>query len=376
MVGEVAGIIRLSPRVELEVAPKFLGVTSETWREDFFLIANLSRSGRVLSRERISASSGARQDLASLVARSMANMYWEQHRRPLRTYRRNEIREFSFEGDPDFESLYLPDDEGFRQEQVQFDRRNKFNSVISSAARTLASEVRDPDARRQIQRVNRALAPQEPTSGSIRPVRLPGRHRHWQELHDLSCDVLTGLGTRFLPGRYRAPGFILETWRAWEDLVLAALRVGMKELSVTHQPSRLGVRIIPTAAGTRIETVNVTPDVTLRDAKQVRLLIDAKYKSRVGPKKTRVVESDLYESLAFLEATGIRRIVLAYPRPFDPVEVPLGAATEVERLQVSGREVIAMEIQVSGISRSGGFRRFALAFADTVSSFVEPAPTA
>ena len=76
---DMAGMIRLAPSLELEIAPKFLGLDSDDgrWREDFFFLANLSRHGRLLAAERLRSSGGAPRDLAALVARSFVDMYWD-----------------------------------------------------------------------------------------------------------------------------------------------------------------------------------------------------------------------------------------------------------------------------------------------------------
>ena len=93
---DFAGLIRLAPSLELEVAPKFLGLhdTDASWREDFFFLSTLSRHGRLLASERLSASGGAPRDLSTLVARSITSMYEARKRRPLRSYRR--VREADF----------------------------------------------------------------------------------------------------------------------------------------------------------------------------------------------------------------------------------------------------------------------------------------
>ena len=46
---DFAGLIRLAPSLELEIAPKFLGLDDQdaTWREDFFFLSTLSRHGRL-----------------------------------------------------------------------------------------------------------------------------------------------------------------------------------------------------------------------------------------------------------------------------------------------------------------------------------------
>src|SRR5712664_628524 len=81
---DVAGIIRLSGRVELEVAPKFLSLSDPRWREDYFALAALSRYGRLLPREALQADTRSRSWLPDLLARAIVSLYDRAYRRPLR----------------------------------------------------------------------------------------------------------------------------------------------------------------------------------------------------------------------------------------------------------------------------------------------------
>src|SRR5579884_1039174 len=47
-VGGIAGLLRVAPRFELEVVPKFLSKDSSRWREDFFYLSMLSHHGSLL----------------------------------------------------------------------------------------------------------------------------------------------------------------------------------------------------------------------------------------------------------------------------------------------------------------------------------------
>ena len=107
-----AGLLVLAPGLELEVAPKFLGST-QGWREDFFLLATLSHHGRLLDQEGLKSSSDATSDLATLIGRSLVEMYWRNQRRPLRSYRRLHHKEFAIEGEFEPEDLVNPGEEGF-----------------------------------------------------------------------------------------------------------------------------------------------------------------------------------------------------------------------------------------------------------------------
>src|SRR5437016_796584 len=67
-VGGVAGLIRLTNGLELEVCPKFLDPTDPGWRDDFFLIATHTRYGRVLPKESLQAEMKEKYSLADLIA--------------------------------------------------------------------------------------------------------------------------------------------------------------------------------------------------------------------------------------------------------------------------------------------------------------------
>lgn len=213
---DIAGMIRLGPSLELEIAPKFLGLDAQypRWREDFYFLANLSRHGRLLASERLRASGGATEDLSALVARSLAGMYWDNRRRPLRTYRRSTEQDVFIEGETDPLEIKFPSADGFVQEMVRYDRRNAFNASILAAAKELLPEVSDPGATAGLSRLIADLPAQGlPKSG--RPRRLPARMVAWQPVVDVANDVLNGLGISMRDGFASAPGYLLNTWRAW-----------------------------------------------------------------------------------------------------------------------------------------------------------------
>lgn len=354
-----SGLIRLSPLVELEVAPKFLDADEPSWREDFFLVASLARTGAILPRERLRSRPADRGDLASLVGRAMVQMYWENHRRPLRTYRRRDWRAFEIEGDLDPEEFVLPDPDGFHQEGIALDRSNEYNATIRAAVRTLLPGVRNPGTRQQLMRVFEAVSPQ--TNRPVRPAHrlVPSRHRGWQPLYDLSRQVLKGFGLGLTPEVLRAPGYVLKTWKAWEDLLFNALQTGLGTGSVAGKTAYpLGHR-----NGTAF---TVTPDVSLAWG-GTTVLMDAKYKGRAVD-SPRIGEADVYESLAFLEGAGANRILLIYPRtPRGRLPLAPGTCEVFERITVGDRMVLGLEVECRGIS-DRGFH----SFSETLTSGLRP----
>jgi hypothetical protein len=348
---DVAGLVRLLPNLEVEIAPKFLGNAWPNWREDFLVVANIARSGQLLIRERIASSTGPRDDLASLVARTFVDLFERNRRRPLRTYRPDATEEWSLDGDIEAEELLMPAADGYRVRRLTLSGRNRHNARIVRAATLLAPEVRDGVLQRQVRRIAQRLGPQ-PIS-SARPIpRVPSRHRHWQQCYDLANEINAGFGVRLAPGQYSSPGYVLTTWLAFEHLLVAAMRIGLQLAQVSYHPRfTLGQR----ADG---RAVIVEPDLLISHAGKVTVL-DAKYKGRPDQSPS-IASSDLYEALAFAEATGHQRVTLLYPRPTDGVTPsPVGFTQVFDEIKVGSRIVAGITVECRGISGRGSFLAFA-----------------
>ncbi len=206
-----------------------------------FFLSTLSRHGRLLASESLSASGGTSRDLSTLVARSIIVMYEARKRRPLRSYRRVREADFFIDGDPDPVDLIFPSPDGFEQDLIRFDRNNGWNADIVAAAKELLSEVSDPSVVSSLVRLIEDLSPQNGPANRRRSI--PARHRAWKPLHELSVDVLYGLGLNYKEGKASAPGYLVATWRIWEDLLAIALRLGFgRSVVVPQRASRWAPR--------------------------------------------------------------------------------------------------------------------------------------
>lgn len=355
---DFAGLVRLAPNLELEVAPKFLGsgLQHDGWREDFFFLSTLSRHGRLLSADRLSSSSGSPRDLSTLVARSIVSMYTELQRRPVRSYRRARRLDFFIDGDPDPVDLAFPSPDGFEQQVVEFDQQNEWNTRISAAARLLLPEVSDPSTAGSLARIIDDLSPQLRPSGRIRP--LPSRHRAWRPLHELSVDILNGFGVNYRAGLSHTPGYVVYTWKAWEDLLAHATRLAFGNAHVLHQHGfRLGSR---TKAGSPTPAaLSVYPDCIIRGSGELpTFILDAKYKSNIEKGSTRISESDVYESIAFSKATGISKVVLAYPMLATTQFSRIGYCSSFEKVTIEDIEIVGVQIDARTISKKNGLHAF------------------
>jgi 5-methylcytosine-specific restriction enzyme subunit McrC len=356
---DFAGLIRIGPSLELEVSPKFLGLddTDSSWREDFFFLSTLSSHGRLLELEGLASSGGAPRDLSTLVARSVTRMYEVKKRRPLRSYRKLREEHFFIEGDPDPIDLIFPSADGFAQEVIQLDRRNPWNANIVAAATELLPEVSDPSIAGSLVRLIKDLSPQGAPSPRAKPV--PSRQRAWEPLHELSLDILKGLGLTYRLGPSHAPGYLVATWRIWEDLLTVALRLGFGRSAVLPQKGfALGDKTrIPSGASS---TLSVFPDCIIEpEDKRPRIILDAKYKGRIEKAHLRLAESDIYEALAFAKATGADRAVLAYPAAPISVVRPPGTCIPFEMVQVDAVQIVGVQVESRLISKRGALKTFA-----------------
>lgn len=368
-VGGVAGLIRLTNGLELEVCPKFLDPADAGWRDDFFLIATLTRYGRVLPKEALQSAVKEKYSLADLIGLTVLEMYEANKARPLRSYRKRIWSSFDVDGDLDPESLSVQDESGFLQEGIVLDRKNQYNQVIYHGACLILPEVRDGDIRRRLSEVQLRLAPQS-SRPKVSPgaKRLPPRHSRWQDLYDLSSEVLRGFGVGFRDRTHVfAPGFVLRTANAWEMLLLMAVRSVMTDRIVLRIDHSLGART-RTIDG-KVAPVRVTPDITVRKPDGFAVPVDAKYKGRIGPDGTEQVgvsNADLYETLAFMAATDAKLSVLLYPKPGSNQPRRVGACDMFERIQVGDRMVLGATVETRGISGSNGLRSFSLAIANAL----------
>jgi hypothetical protein len=264
---------------------------------------------------------------------------------------------FSIDGEVDPFDLSYPGPDGFAQEIVRYDRRNPFNASILGAAQELLPEVSDPIAVAELVRIIEDL-PEQDRPAPSRMQKVPGRARAWQPTIDLSNDVLRGLGVSYKYGVASTPGYVVGTWRTWEDLLVVASRFAFGRDVVRVQPQhQLGTRTRTPSRGA--SALNVFPDLMITTGSSgFRFILDAKYKSNSEKGLVRISEADVYEALAFARATTCDTVVLAYPALPSNSQLPLGQVLLFEQVSVDKTRIYGVQIEVRGISQRAGLKLF------------------
>jgi 5-methylcytosine-specific restriction endonuclease McrBC regulatory subunit McrC len=210
------------------------------------------------------------------------------------------------------------------------------------------------------------LSPHNAPANRRKPI--PARHRAWQPLHEISIDVLGGLGLNYKQGQAHAPGYLVDTWRVWEDLLTVAARLGFGRNAVLPQ------RGYPLGTKTKISTgvvskLSVYPDCVIEpDGTRPKMLLDAKYKGHVEKGQPRISEADIYEALAFSKSTECNLVALAYPAQPGDAPQPVGTCTVFESIQVDAVQIIGLQVECRGVSKAGGLRLFSSNFGAGVRS--------
>ena len=304
----IAGVIRLGAQVDVEVIPKCFDFENDNWRNDFMVMAAVTKLGRILRREQVSARFRTEhRDVLSLLAAAFLEEFERLSRVPIREYVRSSWIDYNIDGEIDNGEFWQSHPDGFYQDGVRLTVNNRFMGVINEAATYLGSVSAD---RGIGQRLCRLASGFRSTANSRVKKRVPGRYVRWQQLYDMAIAIKAGLGMELSPyGALRAPGFVLNTERGWEDLLAISLTTQGRNLVARVKPrSVLGFRY---PSGGDVVTF---PDLVLTPpSMESPIVVDAKYKGTALNPLRQIASDDLYESLAFLEAQQSDVAVLIYP---------------------------------------------------------------
>lgn len=355
----VAGVLQLDASTTLEVCPKVFARTDLTWREDFLALALIATTGHLLVHMPTGIIATAENALSTLLARSFASEFRNNARRPIRHYRMAVHQDFALDGDLELLDLVDPPAEGFRQHRLTLSRDNAYTQVLAHAGARLGETVTESATRTQLDRVRQQL-PRPGSSRTLSIPRLPSRHSGWQLLYDLAAQIVKGAsGGRYGAAPLVAPGYVLDTWRAWQELCGLLCRLGLPGFSLREQP--------PLKLGTRDgNPLLVHPDVLATPTQTgPPLVVDAKYKGRAEV-ASEISSTDVYESLAFMEAAGATRTMLIQPTTDSHLARPHFRSIGV--IRVGGRVIHGIEIQPRGLAQPTAMAELSQAIGSAVAA--------
>lgn len=351
----IAGIVRLTKKIELEIVPKFLSHSENTsWKETLYLLSVLSKHGGILANERILSSTSYIASLYDIAGRILAQEFQKNRRKLIRKYRKDDFCDFSIDGDIDFASVLERSDNGIRQTRIRFDIYNEYNAVISKAMKTVIPYTSDNQARNVLQAAIGMFGKQaEPMREKM---HVPLRNKEWEDAYALSYDIINGLANSFDAGKILAPGFVVSTWQLWEWLITAGLSLANAPGTVKAQhPVQWGNKKV----GSRSYAVNVYPDVEILDknSQQVLYLVDAKYKVLANQATGEAERDDIYEAFAFCSATNADVLFLAYPGN-SGVAASAGNVSQQSVYEVGNKKIIVVTVDFGSIRSRGGLFAF------------------
>lgn len=368
----VAGTIRLSAQVELEVVPKYLGFSEDDihWKEDFYLLSILSRHGNLLEGDNIHTSTAFKSSLYDIAGRALAEGFQPLRRQLLRKYRRNRFEDYSIEGEIRFEDSFVRQLNGMPQENVAFDKNNEYNATILAAMKYVRPHINDPGVQRILGDSITVLSPQNDVRLDRPRLTMPGRDIRWKREYDLAYDIIHGMGAVFSDGSILSPGFMVSTWRIWEWLLTSAVRVGEPTLTVVGQkPFPFG---LVTNRAVLEQPLHVYPDISALqpDTGEALYLVDAKYKRLSLYNNREADRSDIFEALAFCRASRCNTLFLAYPcevKPDEGVGIRL-----VETYLIDGNAIYIIQVPVQRLAVPGGLRNFSFMVTGGIHDILTP----
>jgi len=347
----ICGLLALDANRWIEIVPKFIDESNQDWREDFLWIVGKTSSNGINYAASIHSSSTKKTSLYDLVAKIWCDEFEKNERKLIRKYRQQSWRSFNLDGEIQEDLTDVASEDGFLQRGLVLTHKNPFNSLLREAAEVLLRKAASPQVSQRLAKAAERLGRRDSKFVLSSVPELPARNTSWESCMNLSKVVLSsdtiGYGK---PEGMSMPSFIVKTHVTWEQITRQLCRSVFVGSTVTKSSYDFGVRSKP---GAKEGGLTVTPDISVYLANGARLLFDAKYKPGGQHGAVSVSNADIYESLAFMEATQCPDICLIYPSP-ERVDTPRQLFV-TETVRVGKRSIKAVLLGVSGISQPNGW---------------------
>ena len=188
------------------------------------------------------------------------------------------------------------------------------NRLIHLALRQLMGVVRHPANRQRVHQLRIVFSDVPPSTNlddDWARHRVDRSMRHYDTVMPWVGLFLFGHGLTTFAGPHVSRALLFPMEDVSEDFVTAAVRRHQRRFTVHAQrPMR---HLATDGAGK--QAFRLKPDVVLMERRQVRFILDAKWK-RLDPDAPNhgVSQGDAYQLFAYGKRYGCRRVVLVYPR--------------------------------------------------------------
>ena len=188
------------------------------------------------------------------------------------------------------------------------------NRLIHLALRRLMGVVRHPANRQRVHQLRFVFSDVPPSTNlddDWARHRVDRSMRHYDTVMPWVGLFLFGHGLTTFAGPHVSRALLFPMEDVFEDFLTAAVRRHQRRFTVRAQgPMR---HLATDSAGEK--TFRLKPDVVLMERRQVRFILDAKWK-RLEPdaRNHGVSREDAYQLFAYGKRYGCRRVVLVYPR--------------------------------------------------------------
>ena len=317
--GQVVGILSIPGRT-IEILPKIDGEDGDV-RAALIRMLAVARDLRVAEGE-LTALDTQRDDLLGLLIRLFANRLLAAVRRGMpRRYLTHEEDLALLRGRLDVKRQFThlavrPDRLACRYDELSED--TPLNRVLKAAVTRLAGRARSAANFRRLAELTARFEFVRDSSDPLRePVRLDRTNAAFHDLYRLAKLFLTGDWQSTTGGRSTGFALLFPMDKLFEAFIGRSLMraLGSRTVRLQHRGRHA---LTETDAGSTSRLFPLRPDAVIEGPGERHVILDTKWKrltphARNCEKTLGVVQSDIYQMLAYARAYDAKRLVLIYP---------------------------------------------------------------
>lgn len=359
----IAGTFNLFNKIQIDIVPKYIQTDTNQesdWKKDFFYLTLYSKYHLIMNHNKVFWGMSKDLNFQKLIVKTFINLFKNKRSPLVKKYTKHTFYDFAIDGEIDEESVYFPSEHGFKQSISILDYNNYFNYVIKNATEILLNICEDTADKNSLTEILQNIKIKKNLHYEInKSISLPSRYAPLKPLFDLATDICLNYNFQgqLSDKQNKSFAFIVHTWRVWEDFLSYFLKKnvdsGWCEIQKKHI---LGTRTLLKTGLSK--PLNTKPDI-IWHLHTNKIVIDAKYKN-LEKSSGKIIESDLYESIAFSLSTNTPFVILLYPD--NPSNTEIGNLTITENISINHINILAVTVNINGISSKDGFNQFKTTF--------------